>query len=382
MADPDMTTGLVLRGPRRRGVRLGHRAAVILSCALQGVSCAFGRLHRRLCREPERSIEVCIESGSQGFKLIEVQELERAAAEHFGLDRIARSVVINRAKYLANARQLLRTIRPAMYFVDPRSGSQSFSRAVLQSLGLATLLAFRGVAPIVWLTDAPLRRWRLQAEILTACRGIALTLVSPTESEIRFAHPRFHGPVLMPLSQTTLDAVAAMREERNASPPIAVFIGSLYEPRTSELRRVSALVEQRGYRLSLITREAGGPRIPDEDYWRTLAQADVVFTTASQVQGPGFDIATEPHLVYRYTEALAAGAALVAPIVPGSEQLLEPGRHFAGYRTEVDAANAIADLLANPDRAAALGSAGQARIREVARSSGIWKVVVASNPDN
>lgn len=361
------------RGSRPRGVRPKHRVVVALSVALQRVARLAGRLRHR----PERSVDVCIESGDRGFELIDVQELERTAAERFGADRVARSVVTDRARYLANARHALRTARPSRYLVDPRSGSQSNPRAALQSLGLAILLAFHDVTPVVWLTDAPLRRWRLQAEILSASRGIALTLASPSKSEVRFAHDRFHGPVLMPLSQSTLDAVAAMRQEQEAAPPTAVFVGSLYEPRTSELRRVSALLEQRGHRLILRTREAGGPRISDEDYWRTLAHAAVVFTTASQVQGPGFDIATEPHLIYRYTEALAAGAALVAPVVPGSEHLLEPGRHFVGYRTDDEAATAIAELLEHPDRAAALGRAGQARVREVARSSGIWDVVTA-----
>lgn len=357
----------------RWAVLLLHSAVAALSfVAQQSIRAAVW-----FAQEPEGlRPSVCIESGTRGFELIDVQELERTAIEHFGIDEVYRSTITDPTKYLATARSEIRRRRPRFYLTDPRSGSQSQPRAVLQSFGLACILAWYGVTPVVWLTDAPLRRWRMQAEVLTAAAGLAFTLVNPTQSEIRFVHRRFRGPTLLPMSRATLRMLAELRNVRPSNgSPCAVFVGSLYEPRTTEIRRVHERLTEVGYELELKTREAGGPRISDVKYWKTLASADVVFTTASQVHEAGTDWTSEPHLIYRYTEALAAGAALVAPVVPGSGHLLESGVHFAGYETEDDAVALIVKLLEHEDQRKDLGERGRTRITLLASETDIWAEV-------
>lgn len=319
---------------------------------------------------------VCIESGTRGFELIDVQELEQTAIEHFGIDKVYRSTVTNSSKYLANARYEIRRRRPRFYLIDPRSGSQSQPRAMLQSFGLACILTWHRVTPVVWLTDAPMRRWRMQAEILTADAGLAFTLVNPTQSEIRFVHRRFRGPTLLPMSCMTLTKLAKLRDVRppNGSPR-AVFVGSLYEPRSTEIRRVSVRLAELGYELELKTRVLGGPRVSAEEYWFSLVSADVLFTTASQVHEAGTDWTSEPHLIYRYTEALAAGTALVAPVVPGSSHLLKSGLHYAGYETEEDAVAQIVRLLEHEDERRELGHRGRNQMTLLSMGASVWAAV-------
>lgn len=79
------------------------------------------RLVVRLVEATQRSApppfgkSVCIESGAVGFALIDVQEVEGSAIEHFGQGNVARSVVDDRSRYLRNARRALLENRPRFY---------------------------------------------------------------------------------------------------------------------------------------------------------------------------------------------------------------------------------------------------------------------------
>jgi hypothetical protein len=320
---------------------------------------------------------VCIESGVIGFTLIDVQEVERTAVEHYGRDRVARVIVGHRNRYLRNAGKALSRTRPRFYWVDPRSGSQHFIRGPLQSAGLAILLAWHDITPIVWLTDVPHRRWRLQAEILSSGSGVAFILENPSSSSVQLAHRNFLGPTPMPISAITLKMLEGLASgesaDRAVSQPTAVFVGSLYEPRTTTLGIIREELSRRGHRLEVQARALGGARISDSEYWSRLATAAVVFTTAAQVTAPrGIDTTDSPHLVYRYTEALAAGAALVAPRVPHSEHVFAPGIHYAAYETEEEAVELLDSLLRDAGRREAMGRAGRKRVEELSSSSSVW----------
>lgn len=320
---------------------------------------------------------VCIESGAIGFTLIDVQEVERTAVEHYGRDRVARVIVEDRNRYLRNAREALSRTRPKFYWVDPRSSSQHFIRGPLQSAGLAILLAWHDVAPIVWLTDVPHRRWRLQAEILSSGSGVGFVLESPANSSVQLAHSNFLGPMPMPISGATLKMLEGLASgepaDRAARQPTAVFVGSLYEPRTTTMGTISEELSRRGHRLEVHARALGGTRISDLEYWSRLANAAVVFTTAAQVTAPrGIDTTDSPHLVYRYTEALAAGTALVAPRVPYSEHVFAPGIHYAAYETEEEAVELLDSLLNDVTRREAMGKAGRKRVKELSSASSVW----------
>ena len=51
-----------------------------------------------------------------------------------------------------------------------------------------------------------------------------------------------------------------------------------------------------------------------------------------------------PHLVYRYTEVLASGSLLVAPIVPGVEEYFRPGVDFVSFQSELEYDGAVKDV--------------------------------------
>lgn len=355
---------------------IGH---CMLAKTVGGIVRIVGLIAR--LRESRGVVEprLCIESGAIGFDLIEVKEVEQSAREFFGPNGVVRNKVENRTRYLRAARTTLRMGGLTHYWVDPRSGHQSFMRAIGQSVGLALLLAHHGVRPIVWLTDVPVRRWRLQAEILSAGSGVCFVFVAPERSEIRLCGARFVGPVVLPLSEATLNRLEAMKAGLTpSSPPRAVFAGSLYEPRASLLESVRSRLAHEGWTLEIIGRAAGGSRFPDEEYWRALLEADVIVTTAMQVGGRGIDTTLQPHLIYRYAEALACRTALVAPHVPGADAVLESGVHYLDFESEEECVDIVVRLLESAELRAEVAQVGHERIRKLLAGSAFWRAALSA----
>ena len=119
----------------------------------------------------------------------------------------------------------------------------------------------------------------------------------------------------------------------------------------------------------------GGPRVSDDEYWKRLIRADVIFTTACHAMESGSDDVDAPHLVYRYTEALAAGTALVAPLIKEAAQLYQPNIHYAAYSDEQEAVELLAQLLEQPGRRSELAEAGRKRVREISSTANVWALV-------
>lgn len=106
--------------------------------------------------------------------------------------------------------------------------------------------------------------------------------------------------------------------------------------------------------------------------WRLQRESDVAFTTAVQIHADGLDRSVHPNLVFRYPEALAAGVAPVAPIVPGSEDLLVPGRHYAPCVGDADAVRVIARRRDDVQERGRLARAGYERMLELASTGWFW----------
>ncbi len=320
---------------------------------------------------------ICIEAGRKGWDLIEYQEIGQSATEFFGVDGVVRHTVSDRKRYLQEARSIIRATSPELYWVDPRSGAQEPLRAVFQSVALAVVLAWYGVTPIAWLADAPNRVWRLQAEVVTARRGVSLCFMHPKTGGIRFAHGRFHGPCLFPLSMATLHRLRADRgAKRVGLDPVVSFIGSLYEPRQSRLESLRDDLVKQGVRLKLIAPELTGRRLTNDEYWAAMLESDILVTTAEHATSEGHDVVNEPHFIFRYTEALAAGAALVAPIVKGSEALIRPGRDYLPFTSLDGAGEQVLDLYEDVSLRASIAEHGHATVGGLVESRWFWKTAI------
>lgn len=319
---------------------------------------------------------VAIESGIVGWTHVYFEELERSAQERFGTDAVARHVIDRDQPYLPQLRANLARTRPTHVVLDVRTPGQSWRRSLPEAVGAAWMLLRRGIVPVVVLTDACYRRQRWHAGVLTLHRGVAVTFAARSIIRSAFPHRRIIGPLFMPVSAERVAWLERRREARAIrDAPRIQFIGSAYPPRDRFLAECGRLLAERGLELTVSTDKAG---TSNDRYWATLVDADIVLTTT--MQGPSrpfMDWIWVQQAVFRYAEALAAGATLVAAPVDGGFGWLVEGRDYVGFESVTGAADAIARLAADPGRRSAIARAGHATVRGLAGSGAFWDAVEA-----
>lgn len=71
------------------------------------------------------------------------------------------------------------------------------------------------------------------------------------------------------------------------------------------MNQIKIGLNEKGFDLDIRGRVLGGPRKPDSEYWATMVNANIIFTTANQISLPEFDWSWIQNLVYRYVEVLS-----------------------------------------------------------------------------
>lgn len=321
--------------------------------------------------------KILLEAGQEGWKLIEYQELYQSAIEFFGSDQVEKLTVPSDGSYWRIVVKSLRECSATHFFFDPRSGSQKFLKSLIESYQISKHLISMGIVPVVRITDIPVRRWRLQARLVALKRGLVLTLMHPSLTRHFFPKENLFGPSLMPFSKNTLQALKEKMPHHSAlSPTFPVsFAGSVYEPRKSELESIRGELLHAGILLTTFERTPGAPREDSSIYWSRIRNSKVVITTASQARANGLDFLEDPHLIYRYTEVLAVGTALVAPRVKGADAYLTPGVHYLHFEESKDACAAVSRLLLNEDYRQEIASSGHKRLTELIESGEFWRAI-------
>ena len=254
-----------------------------------------------------------LSAGSRGWESIEFKELYTSACEYLGIDKVYKHSVVDTNKYYEDIKQTLKTQYCTHFMYDPRTGSQELIKGTWDSIRIAFLLVKYNITPIVLSTDLSIRAWRIKSSMVSVISGIVICFVSAKKIHPIFPHRRLHGPFLMPMSLNTLKSLPQLKTEVDEHRiKHAIFIGSLYEPRTTMLNQIKAGLINKGFDLDIRGRVLGGPRKPDSEYWATMVNADIVFTTADQISLPEIDWSWVQNLVYRYVEVLASGSLLIA----------------------------------------------------------------------
>jgi len=321
---------------------------------------------------------ICIAAGVRGWESIEFQEISQSAREYAGEGRVIELVVRSQRTYLGQVWRTLVSSEVTHYFFDPRTGSQNFLGSFFQSLVIGTMLAFRGVTPIGYCTDVSERQWRLQIAFVTARKGVCVCFMDAVALARMFPHRRVIGPSIMPFSLKTFERVSALRHDYSSRPKKLVsFVGSLYEPRTTTLAQIRNALEKDGISFDVSTRKMGEPKGPEDSYWESLSGSEIQVTTTSQLRHRGADMSEVNQLVYRATEALVCGAALVIEEVEGMSAHFQDGVHLYSFSTPEGAVAIVKKLLADSSKLAAVKVAGQQKIEEIIRGQVFWKTIDA-----
>ena len=315
---------------------------------------------------------LCIEAGERGWDSIEFKEFYMSACEYLACDRVHKVQIGKDASYLRQVRMALEDARPSHYLYDTRTGSHKWYMGLWQAFNIAFLFHLHGVIPIVLLAHLSARTWRAQSAIVTAKRGTVMVWASAKEVSPIFPHRRLVGPCLMPLSEKTMAFLDKLFERRPKNPHRkALFVGSLYEPRTTTLREIAEELESRGFTLQIKGRELGSPRFADLDYWSTLSHELIIVTTADQEYSNN-DWKWIKYMVYRYIEVMASGALLVAPEVPGIRRYFVPGEHFVSFTSPAHASEVIEYYLVNEAERAVIANKGRTRAKALVAARSFW----------
>jgi len=329
-------------------------------------------------RSNKKKAKLCIEAGTNGWESIEFKELYQSAIEFLKPEDVMRIVVDKNKNYLQQLCKTIHINKPTHYLYDPRTGAQDFFSALLQSLAVACLFAANRIIPIALLTDCADRTWRTQSAIVTAHEGVVVTFISVKEIASIFPHRRIVGPSLMPFSQATLEMLHKLRRHSSdKNTHTATFVGSLYEPRISKLKKVDKGLQEFGFNLEIKGRLPGMPRISDQLYWETLVSSAIGFTTADQVETDKSDWTWIPHMVYRYLEVTAAGSLLIAPYVPGLERYFSSEIHFAKFETIDEAINLIRYYLEHSSEREVIANEGRKRASALIEARIFWTSINA-----
>ncbi len=326
-----------------------------------------------LNRETFTSTSVCIEAGAIGWQSIEFKELYATACEYLGTKRVFKLVIEKDKNYFEQVKNAVNEHKPTHYLYDPRTGNQNWFSAIIESFRIVILFYIRGIVPIVLLADYSYRTWRVQSVILTAVRGAVISFLAPSEGSPLFPHNRIVAPNLMPLSVATLSMIDTINDKRPKKlVKKALFVGSLYEPRTTFLNSVAEILKTKGLVLEIRGRVPGEPRKSDEEYWTILGHSAAIVTTAEQINLPINDWKWITQLTYRYLETLASGTLLIAPEVPGVRRYFIPGEHFVSFNSVEEAAQVTEYYLLHEKERQKIAEQGRQRARNLIMSRIYW----------
>ena len=299
--------------------------------------------HRHWSLSKSREPLLAVEAGRVGWTLIEYEELLATAIEYLGPSGVLKVSIEDRKQYLGEIYRILRKSDITHFVYDPRTGSQTWGSGIFQAFAIVAMFSWFKIIPIARLSDVAERKWRFQCAIVTAGSGTCTTCMEPFYLKWYFPHKRLVGPMLMALSHSK---VLQLRQLQSTKLHIAInpviFTGAMYEPRTTVLLAIQNGLRSKGLDLALQARNIGDQRDSNEAYWNRLVDAEIVVTTADHVIGHGAESIDIPHLVYRYSEVLAAGSLLVAPMVPGIEMYFRPGVDFVDFSSTAEAVDKIA----------------------------------------
>lgn len=335
----------------------------------------LGREQRR--RNSDRPSKVAVESGRVGWTQVFFEELAGSAQDYFGEGNVHRAAIDRDLDYGPQFDRWMDDIDPTHAIIDVRTPPQSWPASLVQALKVSWTLHRRGVYPIVILTDAFYRRQRWHAAVLTAWSGMVMTYAARDLVRGIFPHRRIRGPEIMTISKARRSQLASRIEfdsERSGSDCVIAFVGNIYPPRSDFLAALADELTRRGLTLSI---NGDKNNRSNEDYWATLADADVVVTTT--MQGPDrnyIDWNWVRQAVHRYSETFAAGTALVAAPVDGGFPCFEADRDYQEFGSVLQAADIIEQLANDPHHRNEMARRGHETYSRLMDGGAFWKTAL------
>lgn len=326
-------------------------------------------------RNLSRASKLAIESGLIGWTQVFFEELLSSAEEFLGGECVCQVKIDRSRHYIPQLKEAMTLCRPTHALIDVRTPQQNWRGSLTQGFRASWILHSRGITPIVIMTDAFYRRQRFHAAVLSAHSGIVVTFASAGIVKRIFPHSRLIGPLFMPISRRRLHQLTEALSARRLTPvdsgnATIRFIGNIYPPRDQFLQSLEQKLRVEGLSIDI---RGDKSAVSNEEYWSALVDADIIVTTT--LQGPDrpfMDWIWIQQAVFRFSEAMGAGSALVASEVENIDSFFKPGRDFIEFVTVNEARDAIVELSNDPITRRRVAEAGRKRIAELIESDSFW----------
>ena len=338
---------------------------------------AFQVLLKFFRDSPVKRVKLGIEAGSRGWDSVYFEELYGSAVDYFGRNNVVRIEVIADQSRIRQLDEYLGKHKITHLVYDPRTNYSKPAKVIIEALLVNLICYKRGVIVLAGLTDASLTTWRLQSIIATENIGKIFSLMDVSKLGWLVLGIRITGPHIMPISKATLRKMKKSVEDKCLSAEdfsVLKFRGTLYPTRVRFFETLNQNLENSDSKIRVQIEGKSESEISSDNYWQTLAANKICITTTFQYVFGGYHTnRTEINqMIFRISEALAAGNLLFVEHYPGISKYFIPGVDFVEFSDPADLAAKLIYFSTNTREAQRIRESGQMSMSQKIENSFFW----------
>lgn len=299
---------------------------------------------------------ILIESGPNGWGLIEYEELLQSALE------ISKYTQVKKLIFRSNWSRLLtvltiKTYNKNVFFIySPRSQVNYKSLSTQISLWLllvvASLKSIRVVFMMCGANDVAFRRL---ARNTSAFNHTVISVLPPSIIRKYDDHIDAKGPYILPISLKTRSYLNNVNKQHASSKelhPNVLLSGNSYGKRKQFFDGVIPFLEENDFDYKLSHRSLTRSRNSSLDYWNEILEAKYIIST-SFMDGTDDDsvskcIANYKHLVYRFSEVFCCQRLLLIQEPDECKSIFVPNIHYIPVNNGQEVIDSLLFFESNP----------------------------------
>jgi hypothetical protein len=322
-----------------------------------------------------------IEAGTRGWDSIYFKELFTSASDYFGPEKVILIEVSDRKERMKQLRKIISGYGISYLVYDPRTNYSKPLLSMLQAFQVNLLCWRKRVTVLVSLTDPSLRTWRLQSAIASRRTGAIFTPMDISKLGWLCWRLNISGPHFMPVSKQTfldLESRAVASSITNDSFRKLEFRGTLYPTRSAYFNEINRELEQHRSQIRIETKQKSEFEISPSKYWSDLVSAQICITTTFQYVYTGYHVDRSEinQMVFRISEALAAGNLLFTSECPGIDKYFSPGEEIVIFSSPEELALKLIELSQNLSEANRIRTNGIRKMKSLVMTGAFWNEIL------
>ena len=364
--------------------RIIHELPIVLLS--QSALIALDVLHLPLRFGKKKRIQqgrISLEAGTRGWDSIYFSEMIQSACEYFGPSNVQKIEIKSEFKgeRVTSLRNLMTGFGTTHYVYDPRSNPTTALIAIIEAIKI-NLFCFRnGIKTLVTLTDASVTLWRLQSLIVSHQNGVIFSPMQTSELGWLTWRVNISGPFIMPLSKQTLSNLETLQSDRPLSEDSfkkIQFRGTLYPTRFVFFEELNNTLDSLDSDIQVVAHPKSEFAVTSQSYWSGLSSNRICITTSFQYVFEGFrvDRVHINQMVFRITEALAAGNLLFLSDCPGVDKYFTEGIDYVGFISVEDLATKLLRYSESIEAAERIRITGHTRAVDLISNQVFWHEIL------